>query len=45
MFRLVNDHVKFDVRLMTTDDLITYLRILKPKKRCPCGEISMLMLK
>ena len=30
---------------MTMDDLITYFRILKPKKSCSFDEISMFMLK
>ena len=30
--KLLEGHVKFDVPLMTMDDLITYFRILKPKK-------------
>ena len=37
-------HVKFDVPLMTMDDVITYFRILKPKKACSFDEISMFML-
>ena len=42
--KLLGGHVKFDVPLMTMDDLITYFRILKPKKSCSFDEISMLML-
>ena len=30
--KLLGGHVKFDVPLMTMDDIITYFRILKPKK-------------
>ena len=30
--KLLGGHLKFDVPLMTMDDLITYFRILKPKK-------------
>ena len=43
--KLLGGHVKFDVPLMTMDDLITYFRILKPKKSCSFDEISMFMLK
>ena len=43
--KLLGVHVKFDVPLMTMDDLITYFRILKPKKSCSFDEISMFMLK
>ena len=42
--KLLGGHVKFDVPLMTMDDLITYFRILKPKKSCSFDEISMFML-
>ena len=42
--KLSSGHVKFDVPLMTMDDLITYFRILKPKKSCSFDEISMFML-
>ena len=42
--KLLGGHVKFDVPLMTMGDLITYFRILKPKKLCSFDEISMLML-
>ena len=42
--KLSAGHVKFDVPLMTMDDLITYFRILKPKKSCSFDEISMFML-
>ena len=30
--KLLGGHVKFDVPLMTMDNLITYVRTLKPKK-------------
>ena len=43
--KLLGGHVKFDVLLMTIDDLITYFRISKPKKSCSFDEISMFMLK
>ena len=42
--KLLGGHVKFDVPLMTMDDLITYFRILKPKKSCLFDEISNFML-
>ena len=42
--KLLGGHVKFDVPLMTLDDLITYFRILKHKKSCSFDEISMFML-
>ena len=45
--KLLGGHVKFDVPLMTMDDLIrlrTYFRILKPKKSCSFDKISMFML-
>ena len=42
--KLLGGHVKFDVPLMTMDDLITYFRILKHKKSCSFDEISMFML-
>ena len=42
--KLLAGHVKFDVPLMTMDDLITYFRILKSKKSCSFDEISMFML-
>ena len=42
--KLLGGHVKFDVPLMTMGDLITYFRILKPKKLCSFDEISMFML-
>ena len=37
--KLSAGRVKFDVPLMTMDDLITYFRILKPKKSCSFDEI------
>ena len=43
--KLVGGHVKFDVPLMAMDDLITYFRILKPKKSCSFDENSMFILK
>ena len=43
--KLLGGHVKFDVPLMTMDDLFTYFRISKPKKSCSFDEISMFMLK
>ena len=42
--KLLAGHGKFDVPLMTMDDLITYFRILKPKKSCSFDEILMFML-
>ena len=42
--KLLGGHIKFDVPLMTMDDLITYFRILKPKKSCSFDETSMFML-
>ena len=42
--KLLGGHVKFDVPLMTMDDLITYFRILKPERPCSFDEISMSML-
>ena len=42
--KLLGGHVKFDVSLMTMDDLMTYFRILTLKKSCSYDEISMFML-
>ena len=43
--KLSRGHVKFDVLLMTVDDLIAYFRFFKPTQLCLFDEISMFIMK
>ena len=38
--KLLGGHVKFDAALIRMDDLITYFKVLIPKKPCSFEEIS-----